>query len=442
MRKNMDPDQQYDAKMTQRYKGKIKDGKLEIQDPEITNLKFLEKFDISMLKLQNCSDMSVKLKSKTIKQLTVLNSMYAHAIFNLNDLELENLEVMELQDNDLENDQLYNLSKFMKLHTLDVSRNKVDLTNIHNVTSLTTLYLRKCGLQNIDQIASLVNLKDLDISGNIDIELSPLYKLKSLSKLQMCYCALKNIDQIDMLITLKVLAISSNYLQNIDSIRLLVNLKELDISQNESLDITPLKDLVGLTQLNLNFCGLTRVSALKPLINLQFLDLSFNSGINITELQYLKNLTHLNLEYCNLVSIYALKPLVNLEYLNVQDNQIVFLDINHLFQLKLFNIERNRIKNINFSHPNYNNRESGKRCFKITNQKKPSQEELRKAKTLKNVESSNNQLKQIQNQFKMFLKTLKSFKNQVNAIVNYSNFIQFASSTVRLFEMLNEPVSQ
>ncbi|CAL6075949.1 Leucine-rich_repeat domain superfamily [Hexamita inflata] len=167
MRKYMDPNQQYDAKMTQRYKGKIKDGKLEIEDLEITNLKFLEKFDISMLKIQNNSGMSLKLKSNTIKQLKIMNLMDAHSIFNLNDLELENLEVMQFQDNDLENDKLNNLSKFMKLHTLDVSRNNVDLTNIHNITSLTSLL-------NIDQIVSLVNLKSLDLSENINIELSPL----------------------------------------------------------------------------------------------------------------------------------------------------------------------------------------------------------------------------------------------------------------------------
>ncbi|CAL6093976.1 leucine-rich_repeat domain-containing protein [Hexamita inflata] len=443
MRKNMDPNQQYDAKMTQRYKGKIKDGKLEITDSEITNLSFLEKLEISMLKINVSSGMHVILKSKKIKELKMLNVMDEHSIFNLNDLELENLEVMELQDNDLENDKLNNLSKFMKLNTLDVSRNKVDLTNIHNVTSLTKLYLRKYGLQSIDQIASLVNLKDLDISGNIDIELSPLYKLKSLSKLQMCYCNLKNIDQIVKLITLEVLAMSSNYLQNIDSIRLLVNLKELDISLNENLDITPLKDLVGLIQLDLNFCGLKHLSALKPLINLHFLDLSFNSGINITELQYLTNLTHLNLEYCDLVSICALTPLENLENLNVQDNQIVFLDINHLTKLKLFNIERNRINTNSLKqHPNYNLSVNNKRCFKITNQKKPSNEELFRAKTLKNVESSIILLKNAQNKYQIFQTALKLFQNQIYAVVSKVDFIQFTSLTARFFEMLNESVSQ
>ncbi|CAL6075947.1 Internalin-A_precursor [Hexamita inflata] len=227
----------------------------------------------------------------------------------------------------------------------------------------------------------------------------------------MYYCNLKNIDQIVKLVSLEVLAISSNYLQKIDSINLLVNLKELDLSQNESLDLTPLKNLVGLTQLNLGSCELTELSALKLLINLQLLDLSFNRGINITKLQYLKNLTHLNLEYCDLVSVCALTPLVNLEYLNVQDNQIVFLNINHLTKLKLFNIERNRI-NINSlkQHPNYNLSVNNKRCFKITNQKKPSNEELFRAKTLKNVESSNILLKNAQNNYQIFKRLLNYFK--------------------------------
>ncbi|CAL6037766.1 Leucine-rich_repeat domain superfamily [Hexamita inflata] len=93
----------------------------------------------------------------------------------VNDLELENLEVMLLENNNMENDQLYNLAKLKKLHTPDVSKNNVDLKHIHSVTSLTKLYMRECDLKNIDLITSL---EDLDLSSNIDIDLSPQHSYK------------------------------------------------------------------------------------------------------------------------------------------------------------------------------------------------------------------------------------------------------------------------
>ncbi|CAL6011231.1 leucine-rich_repeat domain-containing protein [Hexamita inflata] len=258
----------YDAKMTRRYESKINNGSLEIaEDPEVTNLRFLEKFDISTLNLYISNGMIVKLRSNSLKVLTVYNfrdedeekqqgqNMY------VDNLELENLEVLMLEQNYLENDQLYNLAKFKKLHTLDVSLNYVDLTHIYSVTSLTSLTMQECGFQNIDQIGVLTNLEYLDVS--------------------------------------------ANQLLNIDQICLLVNLKELYISQNWGLDIAPLKHLLGLTHLAINKCDITQLSALKPLINLQYLNLSHNSDIIITELQYLINIISLDLTCCELVSVYV-----------------------------------------------------------------------------------------------------------------------------------------
>ncbi|CAL6002478.1 Conserved_hypothetical protein [Hexamita inflata] len=204
--------EEYDAKMTRKYEGKIKNGKLEIgdmfsEDPEVTNLRFLEKINIQTLELYISSDMNVKLRSKTLKELSVFQCMDEHGQLqfrlhlNVDDSELENLEYLNLQQNSLKNDQLYNLAKFKKLHTLDISQNKVDLTHIHSVISLTKLYMPGCGLRNVDQISSLINLEDLDISSNSDIDLSPLYQLKSLTKLTMRNCGLTNIDQITQLIT-------------------------------------------------------------------------------------------------------------------------------------------------------------------------------------------------------------------------------------------------
>ncbi|CAL6010768.1 Leucine-rich_repeat domain superfamily [Hexamita inflata] len=169
--------QEYDAKMIHKFKDKIKQGNLQIGNwfqgaPEVTNLRFLEKFDIQTLNIYINNGMSVRLRNNMIKELTMLNfiddeSLHLNLNLKVDDLDLENLEILVLDGNNLENDQLLNISKFKKLHTLFVSGNNVDLTHIHSVLSLTNLTMRQCDMQNIDQIAQLVNLQVLDVSTNL-----------------------------------------------------------------------------------------------------------------------------------------------------------------------------------------------------------------------------------------------------------------------------------
>ncbi|CAL6063508.1 leucine-rich_repeat domain-containing protein [Hexamita inflata] len=449
-----DKKQQQDEQISLKYEGKIQDGNLDIGDWQkgdklVTNMNFVEKYNIQKLKIYVSDSMNVKFRSITINQLTLDKSEQARQQvmkLNIDDLELENLEVLHVSNNKLVNNQLYNLAKFKKLHTLNVSRNDVDLTHIHVVPSLTKLYMQRCGLKNIEQISSLVNLHQLDLSANKGLDLNPLIKLKSLTELCMKGCGLKNIDQIGSLTNLQVLDISLNTLVNIKSISRLVNLKELNIMQNENIDISPLKELQGLVKLDLRYCKLKQLSALRPLINLQILDISFNSNINITTLQYLKNLTHLYIKCCGLVSVCVLRPLVKLEELLIATNEIVYLDANiiNMKQLKTLRVEDgNRICDFSTieQHPNFNSIDKfGKRCFNISGQIKPFKQQLRQANNIRRIESPNIQLKEIQSQHKSLNTALNSRKQEINAVLNNArqSQIQFTANVVHLFQLLNQ----
>ncbi|CAL5997683.1 leucine-rich_repeat domain-containing protein [Hexamita inflata] len=503
---------QYDEYLALKYESKIQNGTLLIdpenrEDPEVSNLRFIEKLNIQVLKVYIDKIMTVKLKTDTIKELTVnytltylLGSESSECIkniqkqqrLNVNNLELENLEVLDLKDTFLENDQLYNLAKFKKLRSLNVSNNRVDLLNIHNITSLTKLSMSYCSLQNIDLISSLVNLQELNLNGNSILDLSSLLKLKCLTKLYMCSCILKNINQIiyqisqlvnleefdlsslfftdidisplcklknltklnlsfsyylkgiDQIwqLTLEVLNISATGLKNTDSIGPLINLKELDISENLNIeDITPLKDLVGLIKLNMNRCGIAHLSALKYLINLQFLDISSNYKIDdINQLQYLKNLTRLRVQCCSVISICALRPLVNLEYLNIEKNQIVYVDanLNNMTNLQHLNVYHNYVREFSSfeQHQNYNL--LGKHYGISAQISDPSEELLTKAKQLRLIEIPNIQLKEIQH--KTLKTALNNFKQQINSEMSnaLSKQLQFTANVVRLFQHLNQ----
>ncbi|CAL6011251.1 leucine-rich_repeat domain-containing protein [Hexamita inflata] len=101
-----------------------------------------------------------------------------------------------------------------------------------------------------------------------------IYGLSSLRILNLSNCYLKQIQQIGSLKNLEDLDISLNEQVKIDSLSQLIKLKELNISWNKQMDIAPLKNLVGLIKLILCSCGIRSISVLKHLINLQFLDLS------------------------------------------------------------------------------------------------------------------------------------------------------------------------
>ncbi|CAL6015540.1 Conserved_hypothetical protein [Hexamita inflata] len=359
--------------------------------------------------------MSLKMKNTTINKLILVLPWQQQYNLNIDELELENLEVLLLGDNQLKNDQLYNLSKFKKLKILDVSRNNVDLTNIHNVKSLTKLDMQYCRLTSIEQIQELVNLQDLNINSNPKIDIIPVYKVKGLTKLSISECNLQQIDQIVQLTNLQVLDISLNKLKNIDP-------------------ITPLNSLVGLIKLDLLCCNLVSICALRPLVNLQYLDLSFNSIISITELQYLKNLMFLNLRRCEIISICALRSLVKLEDLDISDNQIVYLDanLNNMKKLKQLSAQINFISDFD------------SRSFNISNQRQPSLGELSNSNYLRNIEWPNISLVLTQSKRKTIKTTLNQVKQIINAAINriHSNHHQFSSSAVRLFQQLNEAVSQ
>ncbi|CAL6031579.1 Hypothetical_protein [Hexamita inflata] len=143
-----DSKQEYNEYMIRKYEENIKDGNLEIcdldrGDPEVTNYMFLEKLNIKALKICIKNGLSVKLRNDMIKELTIRNVMdeQQQLLFYVNDLELENLEVLDLEDNNLENDQLYNLAKFKKLITGSGSQGrKWSELNLYIIALISQIY--------------------------------------------------------------------------------------------------------------------------------------------------------------------------------------------------------------------------------------------------------------------------------------------------------------
>ncbi|CAL6053731.1 leucine-rich_repeat domain-containing protein [Hexamita inflata] len=406
-------EQEYDAKMTQKYESQVLNGKLVINDPQVTNLNFIKNINVQTLVFYNYNRVNLKMRNDNIKQL-ILTFTNAHISnfmdekqseqfklqyglikgveLKINDLQLENLEILKINVPYFENDQLLNLKKFKALHSLDLSRTKTDLTNVHNVLSLSRLIMTCNCLTDIDQIGSLLNLEVLDVSWN--------------------------------------------QLLNISPIRLLVKLKELNIGFNKGINIAPLKDLTSLINLNLDSCKVRSVSVLKQLINLQDLVLSNNQINDIMVLQYLVNLTNLNMESCGLVSICFLRPLVRLESLILSTNKIVITsdELNDMNKLVL-KIDGNYITDFSSiqKHQNFNQ-------FDISHQRQRKISQLLFANILKDIESPNIQIVEINKKRQMMKQKIYEFKQKITTVANrtQNDQIQFASNVIRIFQQLNK----
>ncbi|CAL6093126.1 Conserved_hypothetical protein [Hexamita inflata] len=399
---------EYNSYMAIKYKNRVQNGELKIiNTKKLTNLQFLSEFKIHKLELRKCYNIIPVLKSSTIKDMSVRNSM----VQNVDGFWLENLENLNVS----ENKQLENCSfeRFKKLKQLDISEtNRSDISNL-KLPLLRILTLRRNKAIDLSSLHCLENLEELDLSYNITVYINPLQHLKQLQILKLSYCNLKSVQTLEPLTNLVELDVSGNknidlqllkYLVNlkklnisktktykIDDLQPLNNLEELNISYNEIANINVLKYFLNLSNLNLtetkiqnieilqfeqlkefnisnypeidfqpvqkmvllqklSLCGnmLENISFLEGLINLEHLNLFNNENLaDITPLQYLVNLTNLDISLCEINNFSSLQTLVNLEVLDITGNKINNIQhLKDLVKLTSLNISLNSVQDI------------------------------------------------------------------------------------------------
>ncbi|KAM5576643.1 hypothetical protein ABKV19_007476 [Rosa sericea] len=198
---------------------------------------------------------------------------------------------------------------------------------------LTSLNLRRCGLAEITVLASLCglsSLQKLDLSGNKFVSIpSEISRLSSLKQLNLSRNDLVSIpDAIGGLSSLQRLNLSMNDLVSIpDAIDRLSSLQQLDLSTN---DLVSIPDAIGglssLQRLNLSTNDLVSIpDAIGRLSSLQRLDLSMNDLVSIPDaIGQLSSLQRLDLSMNDLVSIPdAIGGLSSLQRLDLSMNNLV-----------------------------------------------------------------------------------------------------------------------
>jgi Leucine-rich repeat (LRR) protein len=183
-------------------------------------------------------------------------------------------------------------------------------------SKLTGLVLIHDNITDISALASIYNLRYLDLASNNISDITPLSDLP-LNTLEVRYNHITNIEPLAKMEELQNLTLESNPIKDITPLYKLTNLNRLTILGVQISDFGFLKNMTQLRNLNLENTGFTDVSILEDHTNLEILFLSNNNISDISSLKNLKMLQHLDISMTRIRDISVLKELPNLRTINM-----------------------------------------------------------------------------------------------------------------------------
>ncbi|CAL6001777.1 leucine-rich_repeat domain-containing protein [Hexamita inflata] len=293
---------------------------------------------------------------------------------------LSNLTKLDLKFN-----KIFDIStiyKLKNLQNLDVSSNNIeDISAIQFLKDLTILDVsfNKIISYNI----ALPNLVDLKISCNKLQEQSGFQYSPKLMNLDISETKTTNIEVIpQQLFCLRALKLSFNNISDIAYISNFINLQSLHLDNNNELkNIEPLQACTQITELNMSNTSIADIWPLQFMKNLKTLDMFKTKVTDLHPLQFLHNLESISAFRASIIDVTPLSDLPKLNYLILNTNKIINNPLLHL--------------------NNYHK-------YDISDQMKPSADELKFYSKILKVHSSHKQIRTILNQNR-----IKKFKTQL-----------------------------
>jgi len=161
---------------------------------------------------------------------------------------------------------------------LELGENDGELSPIAAFTHLASLDISNCHLISIEPLEELTNLTSLKLVDDlIPFDIEPIANLTNLLSLRLSLPELTDVNQLAKLNKLEDLDLSYGFeLTNIEGLAALKKLKRLNLEEcRELIDLTPLSELTRLKYLDLNNCeSLIDLSPIARLNQLEFLDLT------------------------------------------------------------------------------------------------------------------------------------------------------------------------
>ncbi|MDR0248461.1 MAG: leucine-rich repeat domain-containing protein [Oscillospiraceae bacterium] len=221
------------------------------------------------------------------------------------------------------------LSSLTSLQTLSLqtfSVDSLDLEYMANLAFLQELDLSGNHITSLAHLAGLTRLRALNLSSNAVIDIAPLAGLAALTELDLSLNSVQDLAPLANLTALQTLNLSRNRVFSLAGLERLVSLEWLDVSVNSISTLEPLAALTSLKELYASHNKLPGIASIRPLTALTHLDISVNDIESISSLSGATGLTRLAASQNRIGSLDALKNCAALEYLDVNKNEIVSLD--------------------------------------------------------------------------------------------------------------------
>ena len=160
------------------------------------------------------------------------------------------------------------------------SESELDLTGIEKIATLESLDIS--GFESVDlmELRNAVQLKSLGVNYSDNItNLNGLAGLTNLTQLDLTGGQISDLRPLSALTNLKVLNLSRNSitsLTELEGLTSLTNLTELDLHDNQISDLQPISNLTNLTVLGIRDNQITSLAGLENLTNLTYIYASGN----------------------------------------------------------------------------------------------------------------------------------------------------------------------
>ena len=191
-----------------------------------------------------------------------------------------------------------NLNQIVNLQELDLSGNVniSDLSPLAKMSALKRIDISGTPVSDLMPLRNMNNLEVLNISGTEVSTLEPLRYCTHLRELKMKDAQISDISLLANIPALELLDISYSPVKSLDAISGVTPIRDLRLRKTSISDLTPLSDLTNIELLDISS---TPVQDISPLKNMSKLMLLLADSTRITSLDALANISALQKVYCD-----------------------------------------------------------------------------------------------------------------------------------------------
>lgn len=287
-----------------------------------------------------------------LKDLTALKSLILDGNSKVTDLApIQNLKLESLSLSETGVPSLYQVKSFKGLKKLNASLlgahdHSHGAGGEHDHSSKKSDRHEELSAINAGVLAELIEMEDLDVSGNSLMDLSFVKNMPNLKKLHAEGSYLGNLSGIEGSHKLEVLNLSNNEITSIAGIEKHDHLKSVDLTLNHVLDISNLSGKEELKTLKLGYNQLEKLN-LSNLPELEELQLKNNNLSDLSSLSGLTGLKNLQVDRNSLSNLSFVEKLSNLQSLSASQNQLTNLkDFINLSNLQEVIINNNAVDDL------------------------------------------------------------------------------------------------